>query len=130
MNEKKSDAQYTDDEIARRRDAALLKALSTPHKKQSEMKTGQRKSRKEPARATTTWPGTLVLGDSPQLMDAFSAIREGLQSGRRIDELRGHCGILEEAWGQALRTPEGLRYLEAHPTLKQQAEQNREKSGL
>jgi hypothetical protein len=33
----------TDLEIARRRDAALLKALSTPHKKQADMKMGRPK---------------------------------------------------------------------------------------
>jgi hypothetical protein len=33
----------TDEEIARRRDAALLRALSTPHKPHSEMKLGKPK---------------------------------------------------------------------------------------
>jgi hypothetical protein len=38
----KSDDHFSDEEIARLRDAALLKALSTPHKKQSDMKMGKR----------------------------------------------------------------------------------------
>jgi len=36
----------SEDEIARRRDAALLRALSTPHKRQAEMKVG--KTKREP----------------------------------------------------------------------------------
>jgi hypothetical protein len=35
--------RYDDDEITRRAEAALLRALSTPHKRQSEMKIGKRK---------------------------------------------------------------------------------------
>ena len=34
----------TEDKVAARRDAALLRALSTPHKRQKEMKTGKRQS--------------------------------------------------------------------------------------
>jgi hypothetical protein len=34
---------YSDEETARRRDEALLRALSTPHKPHSEMKLGKRK---------------------------------------------------------------------------------------
>jgi hypothetical protein len=37
------DAPLTDDEIARRRDEALFRALSTPHKPHSAMKLGKRK---------------------------------------------------------------------------------------
>jgi hypothetical protein len=33
---------FADDEVARRRDAALLRALSTPHKRQADMKIGKR----------------------------------------------------------------------------------------
>ena len=33
--------ELSEQEIARRRDAALLRALSTPHKRQSEMKIGK-----------------------------------------------------------------------------------------
>ena len=36
-------SDYDNEEVARRRDAALLRALSTPHKRQSEMKLGRRK---------------------------------------------------------------------------------------
>jgi hypothetical protein len=97
--------------------------VTTPHKPHEPIGKARRK---RPA----TWPGTLVLGDSPQLLEAFNAIREGLRSGRHIDELSRHSEILEEAWDQALRTPEGLRYLEFRPTLKQQVGRNREKSGL
>ena len=43
MSNAQSDEQFTDEEIARRAEAALLRALSTPHKKQSEMKLGKRK---------------------------------------------------------------------------------------
>ena len=35
-------SDYDNEEVARRRDAALLRALSTPHKRQSEMKLGRR----------------------------------------------------------------------------------------
>jgi hypothetical protein len=38
-----SDDQFTDEETARRRDAALLRALSTPPKPHKEMKLGKRK---------------------------------------------------------------------------------------
>jgi hypothetical protein len=38
---KRPDAQYSDEETARRRDEALLRALSTPPKQQSEMKLGK-----------------------------------------------------------------------------------------
>ena len=34
--------EFSDEETARRRDAALLRALGTPHKKQSEMKIGKK----------------------------------------------------------------------------------------
>ena len=37
------DEQYDEAETARRAEAALLRALSTPHKRQSEMKIGKRK---------------------------------------------------------------------------------------
>jgi hypothetical protein len=37
------DDSYSDTETDRRRDAALLPALSTPHKRQSEMKIGKAK---------------------------------------------------------------------------------------
>jgi hypothetical protein len=40
MSGKPSDESYDDAEITRRSEAALLRALSTPHKKQSEMKVG------------------------------------------------------------------------------------------
>ena len=35
--------QYSEEETVRRRDAALLRALSTPHKRQSELKLGKHK---------------------------------------------------------------------------------------
>jgi hypothetical protein len=37
------DGTGDEEETVRRRDAALLRALSTPHKRQSEMKIGKRK---------------------------------------------------------------------------------------
>jgi hypothetical protein len=37
------DELRSEDEAARRRDAALLRALSTPHKRQAEMKVGKAK---------------------------------------------------------------------------------------
>jgi hypothetical protein len=40
-----SDEQFNDIDAARRRDAALLRALSTPHKKQADMKVGKSKLR-------------------------------------------------------------------------------------
>lgn len=37
------------EEIVRRTETALLRALSTPHKKQSEMKLGKRKANQKPS---------------------------------------------------------------------------------
>jgi hypothetical protein len=48
-NHPPSDDSYSPDEIAQRRDAALLKALSTSHKKQTEMKIGKSKPKKKPS---------------------------------------------------------------------------------
>jgi hypothetical protein len=47
MGERKNsgmDDPLSDEETERRRDAALLRALSTPHKRQADMKVGKRKS--------------------------------------------------------------------------------------
>jgi hypothetical protein len=41
---KSSDEKYSEQETARRRDEALLRALSTPPKPHSEMKMGKRKA--------------------------------------------------------------------------------------
>src|SRR3569833_125052 len=46
---KDSDAVRSESEIAKRRDAALLRALSTPHKKQAEMKKGRASGGRRPA---------------------------------------------------------------------------------
>jgi hypothetical protein len=43
---KQSDDQFTDEEVARRSEAALLRALNTPRKKQSEMKIGKQTGRR------------------------------------------------------------------------------------
>lgn len=43
MKTKELADQYSDEEIARRRDEALLRALSTPPKRHSEMKLGKAK---------------------------------------------------------------------------------------
>ncbi len=45
MIDKGTPEQYNDEETVRRAEAALLRALSTPHKRQSEMKIGKRKPR-------------------------------------------------------------------------------------
>jgi hypothetical protein len=42
-NHQPSDESLSEEETARRRDAALLRALSLPHKRQAEMKLGKRK---------------------------------------------------------------------------------------
>jgi hypothetical protein len=39
---KQVDEQFSEEETARRRDAALLRALSTPHKRQAELKVGRK----------------------------------------------------------------------------------------
>jgi hypothetical protein len=39
-----NDEVYDDKETAKRRDAALLRALGTPHKRQAEMKVGKAKA--------------------------------------------------------------------------------------
>ena len=43
MKESSFDAELSPQETERRRDAALLRALSTPHKKQADMKIGKGK---------------------------------------------------------------------------------------
>lgn len=43
MKQAKNDDRPPDEEVAHRRDAALLRALSTPHKKQADMKLGDKK---------------------------------------------------------------------------------------
>jgi hypothetical protein len=43
MDRDKDEDQYDEEEAARRRDAALLRALSTPHKRQAELKVGKAK---------------------------------------------------------------------------------------
>jgi hypothetical protein len=50
MMGKSSDERYSDEETARRRDKALLRALSTPPKRHSEMKVGKRKAKREPSK--------------------------------------------------------------------------------
>jgi hypothetical protein len=46
IKQKRND-ELSDKEIANRRDAALLRALSTPHKRQTEMKVGKRQNSKD-----------------------------------------------------------------------------------
>jgi len=43
MARESDEVVLSDEETARRRDAALLRALSTPHKRQAEMKVGKAK---------------------------------------------------------------------------------------
>ena len=38
------DEEFSEEETARRRDAALFRALSTPHKRQADMKVGKPKA--------------------------------------------------------------------------------------
>lgn len=45
MNKEPKVDEFSDEETARRRDAALLRALSTPPKRHSEMKLGKRKAK-------------------------------------------------------------------------------------
>jgi hypothetical protein len=45
MNAKKPEEEFSEQETARRRDEALLRALSTPPKRHSEMKLGKRKAK-------------------------------------------------------------------------------------
>jgi hypothetical protein len=45
-----------EDDVERRRDAALLRALSTPHKRQSEMKLGRAKKRTAPGSKISPTP--------------------------------------------------------------------------
>lgn len=42
------ETEVTEAEVVVRRDAAILRALSTPHKKQMEMKIGNRKKKADP----------------------------------------------------------------------------------
>jgi hypothetical protein len=50
MNKKTSpdDSELSESTIIEKRDAALLRALSTPHKRQKDMKLGDAKQRKSP----------------------------------------------------------------------------------
>jgi hypothetical protein len=45
---KLSDEQYSDEEIARRRDAVIKHMLNTPPKRHAEMKVGKRKAEASP----------------------------------------------------------------------------------
>jgi len=45
MNTKKSDDQYSEQEIAQRRDATIKRMLNTPPKPHSEMKIGKSKAK-------------------------------------------------------------------------------------
>jgi hypothetical protein len=45
MSKQPQIAEFSDEEIARRRDEALLRALSTPPKPHSEMRVGKRKAK-------------------------------------------------------------------------------------
>lgn len=49
MAKEKDDIQFSEAETAKRRDDALLRALSTSHKPHSEMKLGKSKTKAEPA---------------------------------------------------------------------------------
>jgi hypothetical protein len=48
MNSGSSDSNYSDEETARRRDDALLRALNTPPKQHKDMKVGKHKAKVSP----------------------------------------------------------------------------------
>jgi hypothetical protein len=74
----------------------------------------------ENTRDAQNWrTGMLLLGTEPELRNAITAIAEGLRSGVHRDNLRPNLETLRGALGRATRTPEGIRYLEDRPTLKQ-----------
>lgn len=75
MAEDPKGREPTESEIERRRDAALLRALSTPHKRQKEMKVGKRKAR-------------LVSPESARRRPNFSLAHERLFQRRRPPALR------------------------------------------
>ncbi|HEV3183621.1 MAG TPA: DUF3800 domain-containing protein [Xanthobacteraceae bacterium] len=64
------------------------------------------------------YPGSLDIGPRVELKQAFVGLLEGLQSGQRIDNLRHHIQMLQDAQDQSFRTPEGRAFLAARPTLK------------
>jgi hypothetical protein len=66
-----------------------------------------------------TYPGTIPIGETPEIQAAFNSLLSGLKSGRGIDSLDRHIRILQAAQDQSFRTPEGQAYLAARPTLKQ-----------
>jgi hypothetical protein len=57
------DDRFDDEETARRRDAALLRALSTPHKKQADLKLGKKGTSKSHAKASLKKRGKPAEGE-------------------------------------------------------------------
>jgi len=59
--------EYSAEETVCRAEAALLRALNTPHKRQSEMKIGKRKrgAQQETANQERSASGAAHLGDAP-----------------------------------------------------------------
>jgi hypothetical protein len=74
-------------------------------------------------------PGTLPIGEGPEIEKAFNSLLAGLRSGRGIDNLRPHIQILQAAQDQSFRTPAGQAYLAARPTLRQRINRLHRRSG-
>jgi hypothetical protein len=71
--------------------------------------------------APVTTSGSLLLGDSSDLLAAFDSVVEGAQSGLGKDNLLPHLRKLRAAQDQAFGTEAGRQYMRARPTLKRRA---------
>jgi hypothetical protein len=91
------DTRDEEGSIAQRRDAALLRALSTPHKRQKEMKIGakpKRGSRSEKDRLTREGIAWLEFLGLPPLREEGSGSLAGriILFGQYLDNLSHHDG--------------------------------------
>jgi hypothetical protein len=99
MNNSRPDEPLDEKQTADRRDAALLRALSTPHKRQKEMKIGAKPksgSKSEKDRLTREGIAWLEFLGLPPLREEGSGSLAGriILFGQYLDNLSHQCGDL------------------------------------
>jgi hypothetical protein len=72
-----------------------------------------------------TEPGSINLGDSPELISAFGSLVQGIQSGLDKYNLSRHLQIIRAAQDQAFATESGRSFLASRPTLRRQLVRHR-----